>query len=111
MQTKIKGLSLWCAVFSSTTALTLAALPGTVAAEDTRINGFYENATYARDGVGLSKFRNTIQLEGEKRIGNVGIFSNVSVNGTLDSAPGHCPGLGSSRRRYCAHTALRFRHQ
>ncbi|MGB1477243.1 MAG: DUF1302 family protein [Marinobacter salsuginis] len=83
MQTKIKGLSLWCAVFSSTTALTLAALPGTVAAEDTRINGFYENATYARDGVGLSKFRNTIQLEGEKRIGNVGIFSNVSVNGTL----------------------------
>ncbi|MBC7182026.1 MAG: DUF1302 domain-containing protein, partial [Marinobacter sp.] len=83
MQTKINGLSLWCAALYGTTALTLAAISSTAAAEDTRVNGFYENATYAREGVGLSKFRNTIQLEGEKRFGNVGIFSNVSVNGTL----------------------------
>ncbi|PFG10282.1 hypothetical protein ATI45_2717 [Marinobacter sp. LV10MA510-1] len=62
-----------------------ALLPFThaIAAEDTRINGFVENATYGRDGVGLSKFRNTLQMEGEKKIGDVGIFSNVSINGTL----------------------------
>lgn len=83
MQTKRNGLSLWCAVLTGTTALSLASLSGFAAAEDARVDGFYENATYARDGVGLSKFRNTIQLEGEKRFGNVGIFSNVSVNGVL----------------------------
>ncbi|SFL81326.1 DUF1302 domain-containing protein [Marinobacter zhejiangensis] len=53
------------------------------AAEETRIAGYYENATFGREGVGLSKFRNTVQLEGEKRFGDVGMFSNVSVNGTL----------------------------
>jgi uncharacterized protein DUF1302 len=83
MQTRIKGLSLWCAVLSSTTVLTLAPMSRAFAAPDARVDGFYENATYGREGVGLSKFRNTLQLEGEKRFGNVGIFSNVSVNGTL----------------------------
>lgn len=68
MQTKRNGLSLWCAVLTGTTALSLASLSGFAAAEDARVDGFYENATYARDGVGLSKFRNTIQLEGEKTL-------------------------------------------
>lgn len=83
MQTTTKGLGPWCAALTGATGLALASLSNTAAAEDARVDGFVENATYAREGVGLSKFRNTIQLEGEKRYGNVGIFSNVSVNGTL----------------------------
>lgn len=83
MHTKIKGLGVWCAAFTGATGLTLASLSQAVAAEDATINTFYENATYTREGVGLSKARNTIQMEGEKRFGDVGIFSSVSVNGTF----------------------------
>ncbi|SDW96996.1 DUF1302 family protein [Marinobacter mobilis] len=83
MQTKIKGMSLWCAAITGVTGLSLVTLSPAIASEDARIDGYYENATYARDGVGLSKFRNTIQLEGEKQFGDVGLFSNVSVNATL----------------------------
>lgn len=49
----------------------------------TEVNGFIENATYHRKDVGLSKFRNTIQIEASKQIGEAGIFSNVSLNGTF----------------------------
>jgi len=59
-----------------------------VAAIDTgddtlEISGFVENATYFRNKVGLSKFRNTLQLEGTKLLGNLGAFSEVSINGTF----------------------------
>ena len=47
------------------------------------LSGFVENATYFRNKVGLSKFRNTLQLEGTKVLGNLGAFSEVSVNGTF----------------------------
>jgi len=47
------------------------------------ISGFVENATYIRNDVGLSKFRNTLQLEGTKLLGNLGAFSEVSINGTF----------------------------
>lgn len=47
------------------------------------ISGFVENATYFRNKVGLSKFRNTLQLEGTKLLGNMGSFSEVSINGTF----------------------------
>jgi hypothetical protein len=47
------------------------------------ISGFVENATYFRNKVGLSKFRNTLQLEGTKLLGNMGAFSEVSINGTF----------------------------
>ncbi|MBQ0725544.1 MAG: hypothetical protein KBT51_09135, partial [Cycloclasticus sp.] len=47
------------------------------------ISGFVENATYIRNDVGLSKFRNTLQLEGTKILGNIGAFSEVSINGTF----------------------------
>ena len=83
MQTTIKGLRLWCYTLAGSAGLALLPINSAVAQEDTRVNGFYENATYGRDGVGLSKFRNTLQLEAEKRAGDVGIFSNVSVNATL----------------------------
>lgn len=69
----------------------LAAALGTVAlsqaplvqADDTEWSGFVETAQHYRDGVGLSKSRWLGQLEGLKFIGDVGPFSNVSVNGVL----------------------------
>ena len=83
MQIKTKGLSLWCYTLAGGACLALTPLTTTVAAEDTRVNGYVENATYGREGVGLSKFRNTLQLELEKKAGDVGIFSNVGFNATL----------------------------
>ena len=47
------------------------------------ISGFVENATYFRNRIGLSKFRNTLQLEGTKILGNIGAFDEVSINGTF----------------------------
>lgn len=69
----------------------LAATLGTVAlsqaplvqADDTEWSGFVETAQHYRDGAGLSKSRWLGQLEGLKFIGDVGPFSNVSVNGVL----------------------------
>lgn len=51
--------------------------------DTTELSGFVENATYFRDSVGLTKFRNTLQLEGTKLLGNLGAFSEVSINGTF----------------------------
>lgn len=82
MQTKTTGLGFLCGALIGGAGLALVPTV-TTAAEETRINGFFENATYGREGVGLSKFRNTLQLEGEKRIGRAGIFDNVSVNAIL----------------------------
>ncbi len=48
-----------------------------------QINGFVENATYARRDVGLSKMRNTMQIEGSKDYGQRGAFSNVTFVGTF----------------------------
>lgn len=83
MQTKIKGLRFWCYTLAGGASLALLPMTTTVAAEDTRFNGYVENATYGREGVGLSKFRNTLQLEAQKRAGDVGIFSNVRFNAIL----------------------------
>ncbi|MEY8199486.1 MAG: hypothetical protein RPS47_09615, partial [Colwellia sp.] len=51
-------------------------------ASETEFAGFVENATYYRDGVGISKFRNTAQLEFNTQLTSNG-WSNVSINGTL----------------------------
>ncbi|NVD37137.1 DUF1302 family protein [Marinobacter lutaoensis] len=83
MQIKTKGLRLWCYTLAGGACLALLPMTSTVAAEDTRFNGYVENATYGREGVGLSKFRNTLQLEAQKRAGDVGIFSNVRFNAIL----------------------------
>ncbi|MEW8278234.1 MAG: DUF1302 family protein [Candidatus Thiodiazotropha sp.] len=48
-----------------------------------QVNGFVENATYARRHVGLSKMRNTVQIEGSKDYGAKGSFSNVTFVGTF----------------------------
>ena len=52
-------------------------------ATDATVDGFLENATFLRDGRGLSKFRNTAQLEFTKPIDNAGFWSTLSVNGVL----------------------------
>lgn len=67
-------------------ALGLALFPAlgqSTFAEEVRVNSYIENATYLRKDVGLSKFRNTLQIEAEKTYKTSGIFSNVSLSGTF----------------------------
>ena len=65
------------------------ALPGTVGAWTSKdgtltMNGFIENATYQRfHGKGLSKVRNTGQLELYKQLGERGFLTDVTFNATL----------------------------
>lgn len=59
----------------------VAGTPSTMAA-DAEWAGFVENATYVRDGVGLSKFRNTAQAEFSKNIESES-WENVQINGIL----------------------------
>ena len=47
------------------------------------VRGFLENATFTRDDVGLTKARNTGQLEFAKKVGTNGLFFDVSINGTF----------------------------
>ncbi|MEH6628402.1 MAG: DUF1302 family protein [Motiliproteus sp.] len=54
----------------------------TAFAADAEWSGYVENATYTRDSVGLSKFRNTVQGEFTKPVETNG-WSNVSINGVL----------------------------
>ncbi|WP_432472412.1 DUF1302 family protein [Amphritea sp. HPY] len=54
----------------------------TATAAETEWSGFVENATYYRDEVGISKFRNTAQGEFSKSVESDS-WSNVSINGTL----------------------------
>ena len=60
-----------------------AALTPVANVQATDWSGFAENATYHRDGVGLSKFRNTAQLEMIKPIETSGGWYNVTLNGVL----------------------------
>lgn len=66
-----------------TAAVLIALSPVGASAEEADIGGFVENATYFRDGVGISKFRNTVQLEGSKNLETNGFFDEVSVHGTF----------------------------
>ncbi len=53
-------------------------------AKDTEVRGFIENATFMRThGVGLTKSRNTVQLELSKAFNSTGLFSEVAVNATF----------------------------
>ena len=60
-----------------------AGLIASVSAAPAEISGFIENDTHHRESRGLSKFRNTLQLEAYKDLGARGVFSNVSLNGTF----------------------------
>ena len=67
-------------------ALGFALLPAfgqSTFAEEVRVNTYIENATFLRKDVGLSKFRNTLQIEAEKSFKSSGSFSNVSLSGTF----------------------------
>lgn len=66
----------------ATAALAGTLAPSTTFAADTNWSGFVENATYYRDGVGISKFRNTAQAEFESRFQS-DTFRSLTLNGTL----------------------------
>ena len=61
----------------------LSFAPG-VFAQDTEFRGFIENATFVRaHGVGISKSRNTLQMELSRAFRPSGLFSQVEINGTF----------------------------
>ncbi|KJS36316.1 MAG: cox2 cytochrome oxidase subunit 2 [Hyphomonas sp. BRH_c22] len=70
-----------------TTSLFVAAaysLPQAIAQEEEwDVAGFVENSTFVRDDVGLSKFRNTAQLEFGREFNTKGLFSQFSFQGVL----------------------------
>lgn len=82
MQKITKGLRHWGLALAGGASLTLVPLASSIA-DEVKLTGFYENATYVRDHVGLSKFRNTLQLNAERQLGEVGAFRNVSWKGVL----------------------------
>ena len=63
--------------------LALTPLASALAEEETRVTGFYENATHMRDSVGLSKFRNTVQVNADRKLEDRGAFSNIKFHGTF----------------------------
>lgn len=60
-----------------------AAIVGTAYGKDIEWSGFGEEVVHHRKDVGISKARSGFQIEGLKFIGDVGPFSNVSVNGIV----------------------------
>ena len=56
---------------------------GSAGAQDWRVDTFYENDTRHRENVGLSKFRNTIQVEADKDLGSNGTFSSIKFRSKL----------------------------
>jgi hypothetical protein len=68
-------------VLTSSLVIIATSLAATAALAD--VSGFIENDTHYRDGRGLSKVRNTFQLEYSKDLGAKGIFSEINFNTTL----------------------------
>jgi hypothetical protein len=48
-----------------------------------RVDTFYENDTHYRENTGLSKFRNTVQVEADKDLGSNGTFSSIKFRSKL----------------------------
>ena len=65
------------------TGVTLMPLASALAEEETRYTGYYENATHVRDSAGLSKFRNTLQLNADRVLEDRGAFRNIKFHGTF----------------------------
>jgi len=60
----------------------MLSLAPSVFAQQTEFRGFVENATFVRaHGVGLTKSRNTLQLELSRAFNTTGLFSDVSIGG------------------------------
>ena len=51
--------------------------------EEWKVDVFYENDTHHRERVGLSKFRNTLQVEADKSLGASGPFASVKFRSKL----------------------------
>jgi len=64
-------------------AALMASGPKLVLASDVDVAGFVENATYFRNDYGLSKFRNTAQLELSKNLADAFENSSVRFNATF----------------------------
>ena len=60
-----------------------AAVVESAFSRDVEWSGFGEEVVHHRKDIGISKARSGFQLEGLKFIGDVGPFSNVSVNGIM----------------------------
>lgn len=56
---------------------------GSVGQNAWRVDVFYENDTHHRESVGLSKFRNTIQVEADKDLGGNSTFSSLKFRSKL----------------------------
>lgn len=80
----MKNISKWYAAFGAASLLS-GLMATTAIAQDGEWDtaGFVENATYYRDGPGLSKARNTGQFEFSKDFGKNFGFNNFRVSGTL----------------------------
>lgn len=80
-----KGLRHWSLALLGGSSLALTPLASAMAEEETKVTGYYENATFVRDSAGLSKFRNTVQVNADRKFGTLGElnFSNVAFHGTF----------------------------
>lgn len=56
---------------------------GSSGAQDWRVDTFYENDSRKREHTGLSKFRNTVQIEADKDLGANGTFSSIKLRTKL----------------------------
>jgi hypothetical protein len=79
------GLRHWSLALLGGSSLALTPLTSVMAEEEMQFTGYYENATFVRDSVGLSKFRNTVQVNADKKFGTLGQlnFNNVAFHGTF----------------------------
>lgn len=71
--------------FYAVMMLGLVIVPGAQAyvSGDLEIHGTIENATYVRKDIGLTKFRNTVQIEIDNDFGEKGPFSSLSFHTVL----------------------------
>lgn len=79
------GLRHWSLALLGGSSLALTPLTSVMAEEEMQFTGYYENATFVRDSAGLSKFRNTVQVNADKKFGTLGQlnFNNVAFHGTF----------------------------
>lgn len=86
MQTRIrKSLKHWTLAALAGAGCGLTPLAAVLADEEMQVTGFVENATFVRDSAGLSKFRNTVQVNADRKFGTLGElnFNNVAFHGTF----------------------------
>lgn len=80
-------------IVAATYLALLSGVAGSAGAQEAQADGaaenpwktdvFYENDSHRRERVGLSKFRNTIQVEADKAIGTAGAFTGVKFRSKL----------------------------